>query len=64
MEITMEPELMTADEVAKLCRVPYRTVAERWSFRPDFPRAYKPGLRKMWDRREILDWLAKQRVSA
>lgn len=59
-----QPELMTTQEIADLCRVPYRTVAEKWSFKPDFPRAYKPGRSKLWDKQEILAWLSKQRVSA
>lgn len=58
------PEFVTAQEIADLCRVPYRTVAEKWAFRPGFPRAYKPGKRRMWDKQEILEWLSRQRVSA
>jgi predicted DNA-binding transcriptional regulator AlpA len=64
MEMTMEPELMTVEEVAKLCRTPLSTVRNRWVYRPDFPRAYKPGKRCYWARREVLQWLENQRVSA
>ena len=59
-----QPELLTAQDIADICKVPYRTVAEKWCYRPDFPKAYKPGKRRMWDKQEFLEWLDKQRVSA
>lgn len=54
--------LISAEEIAEICQVPKRTVSEKWCYRPDFPNAYRPGLRKMWDRKEILGWLEKQRI--
>lgn len=59
-----EPELIDIDEVARICRAPKRTVSEKWAYKPGFPRAYKPGRQRFWDRAEIIAWLRKSRVSA
>lgn len=59
-----EPDLITVEELAKLFRTPLSTVRNQWVYRPDFPRAYKPGKRCFWNRQEVLQWLESKRVSA
>ena len=58
------PDLLTADEVAELLRMGRRTVAEKLSKRPGFPRPFRPGKAFLWDRGEVLDWLERTRQSS
>ena len=59
-----QPDLITAEEIARMCRTEVRTVTESWAYRPDFPRPFKPGKVRLWERREILRWLERRRKSA
>lgn len=57
------PELMTTDEVAALLRTPVRTVRD-WTYRRVGPPSVKVGTRRLYDRRDVLSWLAEQRKIA
>lgn len=54
--------LITAREIAQMCRTSPRVVAERWAYRPDFPPALKPGRQKLWERDAVLAWVRRQRA--
>lgn len=57
-------DLITIEELADMCRAPVKSVRNHWVYRPDFPKAYKPGKRLLWNRQEIVQWLETRRISA
>lgn len=55
---------ITAEEVADMARTTHRNVAEKLSYKPDFPVPIKPGRKRLWSREEVAAWLEAQRVRA
>lgn len=55
-------KLLTAAEIAAMIRMNRRTVAEKLTKRPDFPRPYRPGRTYLWDADEVADWIERSRV--
>lgn len=51
-------KLLSIDDIAALCGVSRRTVADHWTHRPDFPApSVAPSRRsRRWDRDEIIAW--------
>ncbi len=54
-------KLLTAAEIAAMLRMNRRTVAEKLTKRPDFPRPYRPGKAYLWSEDEIRDWIERSR---
>ena len=53
-------DLMTTPEVAKLVRRPEETL-RYWRWRGEGPPSFKIGRRVLYDRTELLAWVAAQR---
>lgn len=56
------PDLLTIEEIASLLRVNPRTVRDKWTARPDFPRPkYAPTRRtRLWERSAIEAWASRR----
>lgn len=56
------PELLTTPEAAAIVRRPEETLRYwRWRGRNEGPPSFKIGRRVVYDRAELLDWVAAQR---
>ena len=53
---------LSAVQVAELLHVSSRTVVEDYAHRTDFPQAFKPGKRYLWDAQEIEKWVRRSAV--
>ena len=62
----MIEDLWTIEQVEKFLAPLYapRTVREKVIFRPEFPKALKPGKQRAWYAGEIRAWLESQREAA
>ncbi|KOQ20447.1 hypothetical protein ABW38_22675 [Achromobacter xylosoxidans] len=52
-----ERDLIDIDKIADMLGLNRKHVRDRTSKRADFPRAFKIGRRKLYDREEVLDWI-------
>lgn len=54
------PDYMTTGEVASLTRTPAETV-RYWRHVGKGPKSFKLGRRVLYDRKDVLDWIAAER---
>ncbi|MNK85161.1 Helix-turn-helix domain protein [compost metagenome] len=52
-----ERDLIDIDKIADMLHLNRKHVRDRTSKRADFPRVFRVGQRKLYDREEILEWI-------
>lgn len=52
-----ERDLIDIDKIADMLGLNRKHVRDRTSKRADFPRVFKIGRRKLYDREEVLEWI-------
>lgn len=66
LQLVPSNKVLTIDDIAALCGVGRRTVADHWVHRPDFPQpVIAPSRRsRRWDRDQIVAWSTpKKRIA-
>lgn len=56
------PEYLTVEEVAELVRAPVATIYQ-WNHKGTGPRPRKVGVRNLYRRDEVLEWIEGQQVT-
>lgn len=54
-------DLINTKQAAALLGVSVGHLRDRLAHRPEFPTAYRPAGRRLWDRDELLHWLRSTR---
>lgn len=50
-------ELLTTRDIANITKLSVRHIAERLTTSKEFPKPYKIGASRRWDKAEFLEWL-------
>lgn len=58
----MDPDYMTTEETGKMLRTPVETL-RWWRHRDQGPPSFKLGRRVLYSRREVLDWIQRERAA-
>lgn len=61
-DLTKQIEMITAADIAEVCKLSVKHVADRLTRSEGFPTPYRIGGARRWDRKEFIHWLNQQRI--